>query len=409
MRETLFFYRNNFGLFLRSEMMILSRSRRALVGGRCLLSRGLRFMSSEEPRAWHEPKVLFRSVAAFRDKELEVLEEFAKTVSSAVDTKEVSLEREALERAVAAAEAALKVESSREERSLFSLSAFCEALPEDSPRSLACRSYARHLALATIPDRALARTRFPVDTKANDAPWTGLYEAAVRRYLNYSKRAKEEEETKNAFPFMSSEFDAKLLGALRAWAFGDWRDRAAAQFALDDDDDDGLLEPFQVQRTVDALTLPLGPALAAFHEVQVPQQLPAEKKRLLRIQRRDAAKRLRGDFFRHKLDVRAKARSLAAWADRAKTDTVTPPSIASVAWLLGTAPKDKAYVDVRGLHKAIDDFFPELNFLAKAAADDLTNFRTDYWRQVEENRTSQYLVALFVLLCALTDYAIMCA
>lgn len=338
-------------------------------------------------RAWHEPAVLFPSVAGFRDAELESLKEWVE-VASVVDdeTDEAApIVESALQAALAEADGLEGI--ARAESLLGALGAELSqsmASPP-SPRALV------RVALARRHATELARSMLPAESAI------AVAERALGTKTRWWHKLVPEPDGDGPKP------EAELLAVLRTAARGDTAARLKAHFDLVGND--GLVEELEARRVVLDVALPVGLALADVHDALV--DLPP-RPRLVRRQRAAAQRHIATVYPHHRLDVKAKARCVANWAEKAKTtQTRPPPAIFSADWLVGRGVKHEHFLDEEQLQAAVVDFFPELLTLGRNSAQSLLDKRREHWATVEENRTSQYAVSVFVVACGLLDKLIM--
>ncbi|KAJ8600008.1 hypothetical protein CTAYLR_001847 [Chrysophaeum taylorii] len=338
-------------------------------------------------RAWHEPPVLWPSTAAFRDEELRILGEFVDVAAAMDDRQDSDATGELLAAAVAEA-------AGHEDQTTALLGGWVERLTAAETAldvgewadATACvrlalaRRYATHLAASLLPADAARSVARRAGTPTR---WWPIETA----------------------PPATVQFD-KVEAALRASTRGDLAQRLVAHCAIEEDDD-GLLDTAAAVRTVLALAMPVGPALADAHDRLVSPRLPQRAKRRVRRQKRDARHVLATTYPFHRLDIRTKARCVADWADKAKTKQFGEPApLFSAAWLLGRGVRTVTYLDSDQLAHGIKEFFPELLTLGRTSARNLLDRRTEHWFAVEENRTTQYAVAAFCVGCGLIDFAI---
>ena len=214
---------------------------------------------------------------------------------------------------------------------------------------------------------------------------------------------------------------AKVADALRAACLGDGDARLRATAALEDGDDDGFVDAAEAERAVYGAVAPVPLALADAHGLLVAAALARDHGSDAKVFDGGAKKRLRKaskDGLRHldrnandKLDLPAKARCVAAWVDPERVDEAPePPPMLTPQWFAHRgSPDGRAYVSKDALAAATAEFFPEHKDLAKDMATSLLRHREQYWRDAEETTLSKYLTAVFVVFCALADYAIMVA
>ncbi|KAH8045914.1 hypothetical protein JL722_13966 [Aureococcus anophagefferens] len=102
------------------------------------------------------------------------------------------------------------------------------------------------------------------------------------------------------------------------------------------------------------------------------------------------------------LDLPAKARCVAAWAEPDRRRPPEPPPVLSPAWFAHRGGADgRAYVRPAALAEATDEFFPEHAKLGKELATALLRHREQLWR--EHGEGVAYLTGAFCLFCAAAD------
>lgn len=361
---------------------------------------------STSKRAWHEPRVLFPSTQAFRETELGVLAEFVEVCEAGVDAlpnEATAAVGEAVVRSAlkAAAGAPCRVEALLGGLAERYATAEAEAVGDWTASTVEAATAVR-LALGRRHATHMATILLPAEAARNVARRGGAPDE-ISWWPVGSSRAESERHFTEAF-------ERKLEMVLAATTRGDLAARLEAHFMLEDNDDDGLIDEAAATRVIEALALPVGPALADAHDRLVSKRLPGRPVRRSRRQKVDARRHLATAYPRYRLDIKSKARCVAAWADKSKTDELRPPPpILSADWLLGRGPQSKAYLDKDQLASAVKQFSPDLLKLGRASAADLLDRRTEYWNAVEENRTSQYAVAAFCVFCGVIDYGIMVA
>ena len=171
---------------------------------------------------------------------------------------------------------------------------------------------------------------------------------------------------------------------------------------------------------LEAAALPVGEAIADAHDVLVRASLAApdagEAGRWKARRRRGLVRRARKDAARHldrnardRLDVPAKARNAAHWAEPDREVAQPPPPAAmSVEWLTQRRdPHAGARLAAPTLAAASAEFFPEHATLGATLATSLLRHREQAWRDAEEDYLSRLLTLAFCAFCGVADYAIM--
>lgn len=329
-------------------------------------------------RAWYEPNLLFPSTNKFRETELNVLTEFTELCASGVDGK------------MDASRVSTGEEGSRQTIAEL-LGDFAEEYApseEDDVRRALARRYATYTARKMLP----AESADLVSRRA------GALDEISRIKLPWVSD-----------PVVDEAKFVKLQKALATAASGSPWERLEAQFELEDEDDDGLVDEAAVERIIQAMAIPVGRALADVHDVFVASRLAELGGRWTRRRQKIEARRILSKSYPlYKLDVATKARCVAAWAEKEKTvRTREPAPLFSVDWFMGRGALDLSYVTKEQLAESVKQFFPELADLGRVSADHLRIKRVEWWDAVEENRTTQYALALFCVACGTLDYIIM--
>ena len=169
-----------------------------------------------------------------------------------------------------------------------------------------------------------------------------------------------------------------------------------------------------------AVSRAVGEAIADAHDVLVRASLAApdagEAGRWKARRRRGLVRRARKDAARHldrnardRLDVPAKARNAAHWAEPDREVAQPPPPAAmSVEWLTQRRdPHAGARLAAPTLAAASAEFFPEHATLGATLATSLLRHREQAWRDAEEDYLSRLLTLAFCAFCGVADYAIM--
>ena len=418
---------SKFNEFVAVTMMALARAAR-----RRLLPRGAPRPTSRgavtttflpENREWHEPAVLSAAAASFRDDELRLLDALAEAAAASLDRAvEASAAEACLNASVAAAgdgdAAALLADFAARARGDLAarVGAGATAAPLAAGETLRlayAARFAERVAVALFPPGGDRYGALP--------PPAGRGESARRALADAGAAALLEPAAAAPGAAASPRLGAKVRAALEAACAGDGAARVAAAAALADGDDDGLVDVAEARAALYAAAAPVADALADAHGHHVAAALGRDHAPARRFLDRGAARRLRAaarGALRHldrnandALDLPAKARCVAAWAEPDRVDDPPePPPVLSAAWFAHRGGADgRAYVRPAALAEATDEFFPEHAKLGKELATALLRHREQFWREHEEGKTSAYLTGAFCLFCAAADYAIMAA
>ncbi|KAH8074159.1 hypothetical protein JL720_10713 [Aureococcus anophagefferens] len=188
--------------------------------------------------------------------------------------------------------------------------------------------------------------------------------------------------------------DASVRAALEAACAGD----AAPLPRRRRGDDDGLVDVAEARAALYAAAAPVADALADAHGHHVAAALGRDHARrgssTRRCRRAGAARGALRHLDRNAndaLDLPAKARCVAAWAEPDRVDDPPePPPVLSPAWFAHRGGADgRAYVRPAALAEATDEFFPEHAKLGKELATALLRHREQFWREHEEATPAQ--------------------
>ena len=353
------------------------------------------------PRPWHEPDILSNDAKQFRDAELAHLKALCDAAAAGLDGP------------VAASPAAACLDATVTEAAgdpTQLLAAFARRARAAAAGAAAPAETLR-LAYAARYAEALARRALPRQARGDAArPGAGPVGAALQAVAP-------EADLPFAPALQAADAAARLEAALRAACVGDAAARIAATHAFVDDG--GGLSVKTAALALEAAALPIGEAVSDAHDTLVRARLedPDGEAGAWRLRRRRGlVKQSRKDAARHldrnandKLDVPAKARNAAHWAEPDREVAQPPPAAPmTVEWL--TQRRDAtagARLEGGTLAKASAEHFPEHATLGVTLATSLLRHREQAWRDAEEDYLSRLLTLAFCVFCGLADYAIM--
>ena len=356
-------------------------------------------------RPWHEPDILSTETKQFRDAELARL-------GALRDAAAAGLDGPAAASPAAACLDASVTEASGDAPQL--LAAFARRARAAAAQGAGAPAETLRLAYAARYAEALARRALPRQERGDAArPGAGALASAVAAVAP-------EADLPFAGALRREGAAARLEAALRAACVGDAAARVEATHAFVDDRAEGLSVK-AAAAALEAAALPVGEAIADAHDVLVraPLAEPADageagrwkarrRRGLVRRARKDAARHLDRNA-RDRLDVPAKARNAAHWAEPDREVAQPPPPAAmSVEWLTQRRdPHAGARLAAPTLAAASAEFFPEHATLGATLATSLLRHREQAWRDAEEDYLSRLLTLAFCAFCGVADYAIM--
>ena len=376
--------------------------RRAAVAG-AQQRRGASAVAATRP--WHEPDILSTETKQFRDAELAAL-------GALRDAAAAGLDGPAAASPAAACLDASVTEASGDAPQL--LAAFARRARAAAAQGAGAPAETLRLAYAARYAEALARRALPRQERGDAArPGAGALASAVAAVVP-------EADLPFAGALRREGAAARLEAALRAACVGDAAARVEATHAFVDDRAEGLSVK-AAAAALEAAALPVGEAIADAHDILVraPLAEPADageagrwkarrRRGLVRRARKDAARHLDRNA-RDRLDVPAKARNAAHWAEPDREIAQPPPPAAmSVEWLTQRRdPHAGARLAAPTLAAASAEFFPEHATLGATLATSLLRHREQAWRDAEEDYLSRLLTLAFCAFCGVADYAIM--